>query len=147
MISIANPLISTGSNNSSSEGHTFTVSTFWKRSKFQSNKLLASFLLTVAALLTLSLPPTLNSDGPFAALMLGASSSWDKSHTTADLTALKLCPQVQPLDLGRHTALYGEVVGLYEDTMYKAWAYESLSQAIRIPYVEHPLYVCVWSNQ
>ncbi|EIM80897.1 carboxypeptidase S [Stereum hirsutum FP-91666 SS1] len=67
--------------------------------------------------------------------MLGASSSWDKSHTTADLTALKLCPQVQPLDLGRHTALYGEVVGLYEDTMYKAWAYESLSQAIRIPTV------------
>lgn len=132
MISIVNPLVSTSSKNSS-EDDAFKVSTYWKRSKLRSDKLLASFLLTAAALLAFSLPPTLNFEGPFAGLILHASSSWNKSHTTGELTALKLCPQVQPLDLGQHTDLYGEVVELYEDTVYKAWTYESLSQTIRFP--------------
>lgn len=131
---MATTLISTDSKNSS-EDDAFKVSTHCKRSKLRSNKLLASILLTVAALLTVSLPPTLNFDGPFAGLMLCASSSWNKSHITGDLATSKICPQVQPLDLGQHNAMYGEVVALYEDTVCKAWAYEGLSQAIRIPYV------------
>lgn len=132
MLSMVNPLTSTNSKNSS-EDDALTVSVYWKRSKLRSNKLLASLLLTVAALLTLFLPPTLNFNEPFADILLCASSSWDKSHITGDLAASKLCPQVQPLDLGQHSALYGEVAALYEDAAYKAWAHESLSQAIRIP--------------
>lgn len=108
---------------------------YGKGSKFCNNGLTTCFVPTVATLLTLLLMPTFSFERLIATLMPGPSSTLDISQDIGSAVAVTLCPQVEPLDIGRHTVLYEEMMALYENAKYKKWAYESLSGAIRIPYV------------